>query len=100
VDAPEPPDPTRRSFIQAGAGVVVGAGRQLRVLRAADEERARLSARNYRPTYSDIELRVNGNARALRVPHQRTLLLALARISASPGPRNPAISVSVAPARY
>ena len=29
------------------------------------------------PTYSDIELRVNGNARALRVPHQRTLLLAL-----------------------
>ena len=83
MDAPEPPDPTRRSFIQAGAGVVVGtaalvgAGRQLRVLREADEERARLSAREYRPTYSDIELRVNGNARALRVPHQRTLLLAL-----------------------
>ena len=83
MDAPEPPDPTRRSFIQAGAGVVVGtaalvgAGRQLRVLRAADEERARLSARDYQPTYSDIELRVNGNARALRVPHQRTLLLAL-----------------------
>ena len=83
MDAPEPPDPTRRSFIQAGAGVVVGtaalvgAGRQLRVLRAADEERARLSAREYRPAYADIELRVNGNARALRVPHQRTLLLAL-----------------------
>jgi len=81
--AAEPPDPTRRSFIQAGAGVavgaaaLVGAGRQLRVLRAAEEERARLSARDYQPTYSDIELRVNGSARALRVPHQRTLLLAL-----------------------
>ena len=83
MDAPEPPDPTRRSFIQAGAGVVVGtaalvgAGRQLRVLRDGGDERARLSARDYQPTYSDIELRVNGNARALRVPHQRTLLLAL-----------------------
>ena len=83
ADAPEPPDPSRRSFIRAGTGVVVGvtslvgAGRQLRVLRTAGADRDRLAGRDEHQAVADLELRVNGQPRMLRVPHQRTLLLAL-----------------------
>jgi xanthine dehydrogenase YagS FAD-binding subunit len=75
-------DPSRRSFIQAGAGVVVGAAaliganRQLRLLRGGPGLTAAEPAAP-EPTYADVELRVNGEPRSLRVPHQRTLLLAL-----------------------
>jgi hypothetical protein len=82
-EAAEPPDPTRRSFMQAGAGIVVGAAalvaarRDLQRLRAEADKAGPAPARSYEPTYSDIELRVNGRQLAARVPHQRTLLLAL-----------------------
>ena len=81
--AAEPPDPTRRSFMQAGAGVVVGAAAlvaakaDLQRLRTQADQAGLASARSYEPTYADIELRVNRQQRAVRVPHQRTLLLAL-----------------------
>ena len=81
--AADPGDPSRRSFIQAGAGVVVGAaaligaGRQLRVLRGESAESVTGSDERHEAVYADIELRVNGEARALRVPHHRTLLLAV-----------------------
>ena len=81
-DAADPGDPSRRSFIQAGAGVVVGAaalvgaGRQLRILRSESSEPAG-SVTEREATYADLELRINGQTRAVRVPHQRTLLLAL-----------------------
>ena len=75
-------DPSRRSFIQAGAGVVVGAAaligadRQLR-----DSAASRVSPspdrRNVTRLLAEIELRINGATPSLRVPHQRTLLLAL-----------------------
>jgi CO/xanthine dehydrogenase Mo-binding subunit/aerobic-type carbon monoxide dehydrogenase small subunit (CoxS/CutS family) len=83
-DAAVPSDPTRRSFIQAAAGVVVGAaalagaGREMRQLGvAADRPGRDLPGADYEPSYADIELRVNGHPRPLRVQHQRTLLLAL-----------------------
>ena len=83
-DAAVPTDPTRRSFIQAGAGIVVGVAalagaghnaRRLPVL--ANRPAARSTPRDYEPSYADIVLRVNGDARSLRIQHQRTLLLAL-----------------------
>jgi len=79
----DPGDPSRRSFIRAGAGVVVataalvGAGRQLRVLRPESGQAAGGSAETHEHSYADIELRINGQTRPLRVPHQRTLLLAI-----------------------
>jgi aerobic-type carbon monoxide dehydrogenase small subunit (CoxS/CutS family) len=82
-EAAEPPDPTRRSFIQAGAGIVVGAAalvaarHALQRLRAEANHAGPESARIYEPTYADIELRVNRQRLAVRVPHQRTLLLTL-----------------------
>jgi len=81
----DPGDPSRRSFIRAGAGVVVataalvGAGRQLRVLRPESGQAAGGSAETHEHSYADIELRINGQTRPLRVPHQRTLLLACQR---------------------
>ena len=81
--ASDPGDPSRRSFIQAGAGIVVGtaalvgAGRQLQVLRSESNLPLVGSAETHEPTYADIELRINGETRELRVPHQRTLLLAI-----------------------
>ena len=82
-EAADPGDPSRRSFIQAGAGVVVGAaalvgvGRQLRVITAESNRAVTGSGEDHETSYADIELRVNGESRRLRVPHQRTLLLAL-----------------------
>jgi len=82
-DAADPGDPSRRSFIQAGAGIVVGAaalvgaGRQLRLLRTESGQPVTGSSEGHEPTYADIELRINGETRQLRVPHQRTLLLAI-----------------------
>jgi putative selenate reductase molybdopterin-binding subunit len=81
--AADPGDPSRRSFIRAGAGVVVGAAalagttRQVQLLRSEAELPATGSASDREQTYADIELRVNGQRRPVRVPHQRTLLLAL-----------------------
>jgi CO/xanthine dehydrogenase Mo-binding subunit/aerobic-type carbon monoxide dehydrogenase small subunit (CoxS/CutS family) len=81
--AADPGDPSRRSFIQAGAGVVIGAaaltgaGRQLQLLRSASALPVTGSSDNREQTYADIELRVNGEQRAVRVAHQRTLLLTL-----------------------
>ena len=81
--AADPGDPSRRSFIQAGAGVVVGtaalvgAGQQLRLLRAESGQRFTESGEGHETAYADIELRINGETRRLRVPHQRTLLLAI-----------------------
>ena len=81
-DAAEPSNPTRRSFIRAGAGILagtaalVGARGELRQLRTAAGA-AEGSRREYQPAYADIELRVNGRQLPVRVPHQRTLLLAL-----------------------
>ena len=82
-DAADPGDPSRRSFIQAGAGVVVGAaalvgvGRQLRVLKADADRPVTGSGEHHETTYADVELRINGETRRLRLPHQRTLLLTL-----------------------
>jgi CO/xanthine dehydrogenase Mo-binding subunit/aerobic-type carbon monoxide dehydrogenase small subunit (CoxS/CutS family) len=82
-EAADPGDPSRRSFIQAGAGVVVGAaalvgaGRQLRLLRTESPQPVTGSGEDHEPTYAEIELRINGETRQLRVPHQRTLLLAI-----------------------
>jgi CO/xanthine dehydrogenase Mo-binding subunit/aerobic-type carbon monoxide dehydrogenase small subunit (CoxS/CutS family) len=81
--AAEPGDPSRRSFMQAGAGIVVGAaalvgaGQQLRMLRAEPGQPDAGSSESHESTYADIELLINGETRAVRVPHQRTLLLAL-----------------------
>ena len=76
--AAEPSDPTRRSFIQASAGIVVGAAALVGARRELRQLGATTPARDdYAPTYADIELRVNGRQHAVRVPHQRTLLLAL-----------------------
>ena len=81
--AVDPGDPSRRSFMQAGAGIVVGAaalvgaGQQLRMLRAESGQPVAGSSEGHESTYADIELRINGETRAVRVPHQRTLLLAL-----------------------
>jgi CO/xanthine dehydrogenase Mo-binding subunit/aerobic-type carbon monoxide dehydrogenase small subunit (CoxS/CutS family) len=81
--AADPGDPSRRSFLRAGAGVVVGtaafvgAGRQLRILQSESSRPAASSAEGHEPTYADIELRINEEIRQLRVPHQRTLLLAI-----------------------
>src|SRR5688572_14245432 len=69
--------------MHAGAGIVVGAaalagaGQQLRMLRAESGRPAAGSSEDHESTYADIELRINGETRAVRVPHQRTLLLAL-----------------------
>jgi putative selenate reductase molybdopterin-binding subunit len=82
-DAPDPGDPSRRSFIQGGAGIVVGAaavagaGHQLQLLRSASDRSVTGSGARHEIAYADIELRVNGQPRAVRVPHQRTLLLVL-----------------------
>jgi CO/xanthine dehydrogenase Mo-binding subunit/aerobic-type carbon monoxide dehydrogenase small subunit (CoxS/CutS family) len=82
-DAADPGDPSRRSFIQAGAGVIVGAAalvsarRQLRVLQADDDQTVSAVSEHRETSYADIELRINGENRRVRVPHQRTLLLAL-----------------------
>jgi len=79
----DPGDPTRRSFIRAGAGVavgaaaLVGAGRQLRLLRDVSTQSVTGSEEDHAPAFAQIELRINGEARQLRVPHQRTLLLAI-----------------------
>src|SRR5262245_8402997 len=79
----DPGDPSRRSFIRAGAGIVVGtaalvgAGRQLRVLQSEAGQPVTGSPERHDPTYADIELRINGETRRLRAPHQRTLLLAI-----------------------
>jgi len=81
--ASDPGDPSRRSFLQASAGAVVGAaalvgaGRQLGVIRENSDASVEGSQRDHPVTYADIELRVNGQPRTLRVPHQRTLLLAI-----------------------
>jgi putative selenate reductase molybdopterin-binding subunit len=81
--AADPGDPSRRSFMQAGAGIVVGAaalvgaGRQLSIIRAESNQPVTGSGEGHESTYADIELRINGETRAVRVPHQRTLLLAL-----------------------
>jgi hypothetical protein len=80
---PDPGDPSRRSFIQAGAGVVVGAaavagaGRQLQLLRSESDRSVTGARERHEIAYADIELRVNGQPHAVRVPHQRTLLLVL-----------------------
>ena len=82
-DAADPGDPSRRSFIQAGAGVVVGAAalvsaaRQLRVLQADAARPVTGNSDGHETSYADVELRINGEGRRLRVAHQRTLLLAL-----------------------
>jgi putative selenate reductase molybdopterin-binding subunit len=82
-DAADPGDPSRRSFIQAGAGVVVGAaalvsaGRQLRVLQADAARPITGVGDGHETSYADVELRINGEGRRLRVAHERTLLLAL-----------------------
>ena len=82
-DAADPGDPSRRSFIQAGAGVVVGAaalvgvGRQLRVLKADADRPVTGSGEHHETTYADVELRINSETHRLRLPHQRTLLLTL-----------------------
>ena len=82
-DAADPGDPSRRSFIQAGAGVVVGAaalvgvGRQLRVLQADADRPVTGSGEHHETTYADVELRINSETHRLRLPHQRTLLLTL-----------------------
>ena len=82
-DAADPGDPSRRSFIQAGAGVVVGAaalvgvGRQLRVLQADADRPVTGSGEHHETTYADVELRINRETHRLRLPHQRTLLLTL-----------------------
>lgn len=81
--AADPGDPSRRSFIQAGAGVVVGAaalvgaGRQLRVLQTDATQPVTGSGEHHETSFADVELRINGETRRVRVPHQRTLLLAL-----------------------
>jgi putative selenate reductase molybdopterin-binding subunit len=81
--AAEPGDPSRRSFIQAGAGLVVGAAalagtaRQVQLLRSESDRPATGSAHGREQTFADIELQVNGLRRTVRVPHQRTLLLTL-----------------------
>ena len=81
--AADPGDPSRRSFIRAGAGIVVGAAalagttQQVRLLRSEAELPLSGPANDREQTYADIELRVNGERRAVHVPHQRTLLLAL-----------------------
>jgi hypothetical protein len=81
--AADPDDPSRRSFIRAGAGVVVGAAalagtnHQLRLLRSKSELPVTGTSDGREQTYADIELRVNGQQRAVRVAHQRTLLLTL-----------------------
>ncbi len=81
--AADPGDPSRRSFMQAGAGVVVGAaalvgaGRQLRILRSESGQPDERASEGHESTYADVELRINEETRAVRVPHQRTLLLAL-----------------------
>src|SRR5262245_23119484 len=80
--AADPGDPSRRSFIQAGAGVVVGAaalvgaGRQLRVLQTEATQPVTGSGEHHETSFADVELRINGESRHVRVPHQRTLLLA------------------------
>ena len=79
----DPGDPSRRSFLRAGAGAVVataalvGAGRQLQMLRPPPRQAASGSTEGHENSYADIELRINGRVRQLRVPHQRTLLLAI-----------------------
>ncbi|HVQ13561.1 MAG TPA: 2Fe-2S iron-sulfur cluster-binding protein, partial [Vicinamibacterales bacterium] len=81
--AADPGDPSRRSFIQAGAGVVVGAaalvgaGRQLRGLQVDADQPVTGVGDHHETSYADVELRINGESRRVRVPHQRTLLLAL-----------------------
>ena len=81
--AADPGDPSRRSFIQAGAGMVVGAAalaggsRQLQFLRSESELFVSGSPAGREQTYADVDLRVNGTQRAVRVAHQRTLLLTL-----------------------
>ena len=81
--AADPGDPSRRSFIRAGTGVIVGAAalaganRQLKILRSESNQPIAGSDEGRSPAYADIELAVNGQMHALRVPHQRTLLLAL-----------------------
>jgi putative selenate reductase molybdopterin-binding subunit len=86
-----PEDPTRRSFVKAAAGTVVTAS----ALAASGYELARINRRagteertqnhtaiekqdDVRPvSWADIELRVNGASHRLRLPHHRSLLLAL-----------------------
>jgi CO/xanthine dehydrogenase Mo-binding subunit/aerobic-type carbon monoxide dehydrogenase small subunit (CoxS/CutS family) len=79
----DPGDPSRRSFIRAGTGVIVGAAalaganRQLKILRSESNQSTAGSDEGRSPVHADIELAVNGQMHALRMPHQRTLLLAL-----------------------
>ena len=47
------------------------------MLRAESGQPVAGSSEGHESTYADIELRINGETRAIRVPHQRTLLLAL-----------------------
>src|SRR5262245_39730264 len=81
--AADPGDPPRRSFIRAGAGCVagtaalVGTSRQLRQWRTESNQPVAGSNDVHAPSSADIELAVNRQTHALRVPHQRTLLLAL-----------------------
>jgi putative selenate reductase molybdopterin-binding subunit len=82
-DAADPGDPSRRSFIRAGVGIVAGAtaltgaGRQWRLLRTESDQPVTASAGRRQTTYAEIELRINEQTRSLRIPHQRTLLLAI-----------------------
>src|SRR5262245_13313942 len=77
----EPNDPTRRSFLQAtlGAGLTAaalgGSGYELVQLTKRESEAERAYQRETK--FSDITLAVNGKTHQLKVPHQRTLLLAL-----------------------
>jgi putative selenate reductase molybdopterin-binding subunit len=81
--AADPGDPSRRSFMRAGAGAAVGAAaligasRQLHVLRNEIASPVTGSDAHHEPSYADLELRINGGTRAVRVPHHRTLLLVI-----------------------
>ena len=85
AEAAQLDDATRRSFLQAAGGAVIGAAalvggrRQLLQITHPEADRGlRQSPRGeYPASFANLVLRVNGNTRALKVPHQRTLLLAL-----------------------
>ena len=78
---PDPEDPSRRSFIQAALGTVVTAaalgGSGFELVQLTSNVSAKQRALNRPDHWADIDLLVNGSSRKLRVPHHRTLLLAL-----------------------
>jgi CO/xanthine dehydrogenase Mo-binding subunit/aerobic-type carbon monoxide dehydrogenase small subunit (CoxS/CutS family) len=84
ANAAELEDPTRRSFLQLTTGAAIGAaalsvtGYELVQLTKPDQVPGRGNPDSpYATHQADIMLRINGKEHRLRVPHQRTLLLAL-----------------------